>query len=183
MNHRRWIALAAVVSALMCAGLAHKAAVQFGDPPPLWMTDASRWHDDALAASMYAVAAAACAVYLYRIRQRRPLRWRDKVELRVALYCFAVLLALQLPLGFVQAFRAVHDQSNPPPGHESFFSLLPVGGYVGAAIVVALIVYDRRRTKRDRRDAGYCMACGYDLRATPYRYPECGTPVRQNTTT
>lgn len=183
MNRRRWISLAAVVSLLMCAGLIHKAVVQFGYPPPLWMTDASRWHDDALAAAMYAVAATACVVYLCRTRQRRLPRWQDKVELRLSLYCFAVLLALQLPLGVIQAFRAVHNRNDPPPGHRGFFSLLPVGGYVGPAIAVAIVVYDRHRTKRDRREAGCCVACGYDLRATSDRCPECGAPVCQNTTT
>jgi hypothetical protein len=180
--------LAAVWSALMCVVLTSRAFAGFRRPSPTWMTDSPQWYDDALGAAMFAVVATACAVYLYR-RWRderqvvtsevpvRPVRWRDKVELRVVLYCFAALLAMQLPLGVVRTVQALND--DPPPWSRSFLSLYPVGGLIFPLISIAIIVYDRRRVRRDRKDSGACVTCGYDLRATPDRCPECGTPARR----
>ena len=40
-----------------------------------------------------------------------------------------------------------------------------------------LVQYRRVRRVRWRRNRGLCLTCGYDIRASKERCPECGTPV------
>jgi hypothetical protein len=48
--------------------------------------------------------------------------------------------------------------------------------FLAVTPLVWLLARDRRSARAQHRtDAGRCPACGYDLRATPDRCPECGT--------
>ena len=60
----------------------------------------------------------------------------------------------------------------PPPSRWP--GAMVQSGVLIALLWIALIARDARRA-RQRRRIGLCPTCGYDLRATPDRCPECGT--------
>ena len=50
-----------------------------------------------------------------------------------------------------------------------------VGGVPGA--ILGLILLARHETRLDRKQRGLCAKCGYDLRGSTKRCPECNTPI------
>ena len=58
--------------------------------------------------------------------------------------------------------------------HVPYFVITAV---CGALLFVQLRRAALHRRAEDRRLAGLCPACGYDLRASHERCPECGTPI------
>lgn len=55
-----------------------------------------------------------------------------------------------------------------------FWWLVPVGA---VPLTVWGVMTHRRRRQRQRAGLGLCLTCGYDLRASNERCPECGTPI------
>jgi hypothetical protein len=64
----------------------------------------------------------------------------------------------------------------PPP-----WPMLVMSGLVGALMYVWYRVERPGELRRERKAKGLCVRCGYDLRGTPQRCPECGAPASVST--
>ena len=64
--------------------------------------------------------------------------------------------------------------------HNTLMSVIEIPHWAIALLLIlpSVILIWRRR---HRREGNYCTDCGYDLRASKDRCPECGTPIPPNT--
>ena len=63
--------------------------------------------------------------------------------------------------------------------HIDGWSIMAVGMLVVVGLVsVGIVLVARWGVRQRRRHDGLCPVCGYDLRATPGRCPECGAVAR-----
>jgi hypothetical protein len=82
----------------------------------------------------------------------------------------------QLFVGYVAVARLTTPVAGYPIGTIELWSIslqywfLYVLFAIAPAWCAAAILHKRRK-----KQAGFCTVCGYDLRATPDRCPECGT--------
>jgi hypothetical protein len=146
---------------------------------------------------------AACAMWARSLWKGDVVVWtgRHSLVLRSERGLVRTNVSLAEP-GEPRGFR--HDSWSHAPGYSAWrwlgsrwWDRMGFGHYVGGSqsggridqyvfpyyAVVALtallpgFVLTRWLCARRRRRAGLCRRCGYDLRASPQRCPECGTPA------
>jgi hypothetical protein len=80
----------------------------------------------------------------------------------------------------VLGFAIVDNRPANPPYLEFYIGpviVIPYWILIAACLVVVSALAIRTRSLMARKRDGRCAQCGYDLRATPERCPECGALV------
>jgi hypothetical protein len=96
---------------------------------------------------------------------------------------FAGNLAPRLDLTHGRGWMGISSGSNFGMGsggssHERYLTVPHAAVAFAAAVLATPLVKRRARRMGRRRVASNCLSCGYDLRATPGRCPECGATVQ-----
>ena len=88
----------------------------------------------------------------------------------------------QVDVNVPRRMNSMHDDQEPTTAPLRVVSVtvprwFPTVAVGSVAVPWAALTAGRARRTRRRRIAGLCVRCGYDLRQTPARCPECGAVV------
>ena len=149
-----------------------------------WLSLSNEPERAAEAAAWRAEAGArAAAVRLHRdkllillARQRDPMNPDPMgVQRRIDIERSNLLAAYEL----LRAAESKPRTVTPPQGYSTPYAAAACA--LGFGPLSWLAVLALRWARRPRPRAGCCRVCGYDLRASPERCPECGTAVTPDT--
>ncbi len=115
---------------------------------------------------------------------KRFRRWLFNGLAAISRYALAfVVLAIGVAFVVRQELEAKSYDPNFTVGELVIDGLSTLAMPVLPAVALSFILVWYRRTKLAdyRKTHELCVKCGYDLRATPDRCPECGTiPIKEN---
>ncbi len=75
---------------------------------------------------------------------------------------------------YIPEIKWAYHPDDPDIGLLANYSYLIVPYWLTIAICVVIFALSWRPLRRRRRKLGLCLACGYDLRGSAGRCPECG---------
>jgi hypothetical protein len=175
---RHLFTLFSVISLLLCVAVCG-----------LWVRSCKTcdWAGGTIGGRSYGVFTLPHAVWLRWTDQPSPYRVvpsEDMLPFRLKQFDGAFRLRYVAPDHFHSGryvlFGFVYDRTSQPRRRPPLrYAAISVPFYFLAGVTVASPSWwlvGRLRSRRRAR-AGLCRACGYDLRASPERCPECGTAV------
>lgn len=143
-----------------------------------------------LAYRAYGVSVSGTTAVSFRVQGNRNWQWFRSPDTGTALAAVAIPGATPdsrsrdlHAMGFL--FRRMRASRAMGPGvaqHCFDHSIGVPHALIAAVLALLPLFWLRSARRRSRSVAGRCMACGYDLRATPDRCPECGTAVPDKVT-
>jgi hypothetical protein len=94
----------------------------------------------------------------------------------LGIYCLSVLADNHRIWRHLGGFGSTSFDGRPPDEMFRGGSIVMIPTWLPLLLLGILPAFTLRRliARRQRRRAGLCRHCGYDLRATPDRCPECG---------